>query len=396
MTSRISSLLVVSAIFLLAGCGLTGCGLAGCGDKIEPGTTKKSPSMTHRLAVVTARMMEQPLIYEAVGTVQAGLIANLSGKYPGEVKEIKVREGARVKKGDTLAILDQAQATAALHQAEAAFSEAKKAMDAAVSGRDSARAAKELALLTYQRYEKLRKTGAVGVQEFDEVETRHRQADASLMQAEDTVAASTARVKQAEAAVASAAVTLKEMVITAPYDGIISARLVDEGVLATPGMPLLTIETINGFRVDTELAETYIDYVRLQQKVLVSIPALSDKLIEGKITIIVPAADERSRSFLIKVTLSPDSRVKSGMFARVKIPLGTTSSLLVKKTAVVVRGQLTGLYLVDSEKIAHFSLIRTGRTFGDLMEILSGLKEGDNYVENPPLNLSEGDRVEAP
>jgi RND family efflux transporter MFP subunit len=386
MPNRISSLMVISAIFLLS----------GCGDKVEPGTTRESPSGTHRVTVATARIMAQPLMYEAVGTVQAGLVANLSGKYPGEVKEIRVREGARVKKGDILAIIDQAQARAALHQAEAAFSESKKAMNAAISGRDSARAAKELAFLTYQRFEKLRKAGAVGVQEFDEVQTRHQQADASLMQAEDAVAAATARVKQAEAAVASAAVTLKEMVITAPYDGIISARPVDEGVLATPGMPLLAIETITGFRVDTELPEANIDYVRLQQKVLVRIPALSDKLIEGKITIIVPAADERSRSFLIKVTLPPDSQVKSGMFARVQIPLGTASSMLVKKTAVVERGQLTGLYLVDSGKIAHFGLIRTGRTFGDLVEVLSGLKEGDNYVENPPLNLSEGDRVEVP
>lgn len=381
---------LVLSVFVLLAMLLSG----GCGEKIEPGETKQLPRTVHRLAVATARMTDERLIYEAVATVQAGLTANLSGKYAGAVKEIRVREGARVKKGDTLATLDQAQAVAGLHQAEAALSEAKRALAAAVSGRDAARAAKELALMTFRRFENLKKTESVGLQEFDEVEARHRQADAALAQAEELMQASTARVKQAEAALASARVTLEDMVITAPYDGIISARLVDEGVLASPGMPLLTIETANAYRVDALLAETYIDYVRLEQKVLVRIPSLNDEPLEGKITTIVPSADARSRSFVIKVSLPAYGQIKSGLFARVQIPLGTTSHLRVHKQAVVSRGQLTGLFVVDSENVAHFHLIRTGRAFGDLVEVLAGLKQGDRYVENPPLNLREGDGVE--
>jgi RND family efflux transporter MFP subunit len=367
----------------------------GCGDKIEPGTTRKPPTAVHRVAVGTARVMDRPLIHEAVATVQAGLTANLSGKYAGKVREMRVREGAQVKKGDTLVILDQAQSLAGLHQAEAALSEARKALAAALSSRDAARAAKQLALATYERYQNLKRSESVGVQEFDEVEARHRQADSALMQAEGLVEATSARIKQAEASVASARVIVEDMVITAPYDGIISARLVDEGVLASPGTPLLTIETANDYRADTVLAESYIEHVRLQQKVLVRIPALNDEALEGKITTIVPSADERSRSFLLKVKLPPHGQVRSGMFARVQIPLGATPYLLVSKKAVFTRGQLTGLHLVDSENVAHFHLIRTGRTFGDLVEVLAGLKEGDRYVESPPLDLREGDRVEA-
>jgi multidrug efflux pump subunit AcrA (membrane-fusion protein) len=159
-------------------------------------------------------------------------------------------------------------------------------------------------------------------------------------------------------------------------------------------MPLLTIETANAYRVDALLAETYIDYVRLEQKVLVRIPSLNDEPLEGKITTIVPSADARSRSFVIKVSLPAYGQIKSGLFARVQIPLGTTSHLRVHKQAVVSRGQLTGLFVVDSENVAHFHLIRTGRAFGDLVEVLAGLKQGDRYVENPPLNLREGDGVE--
>jgi RND family efflux transporter MFP subunit len=366
----------------------------GCGEKIAPGETKQPSKTVHRLAVATARITDERLIYDAVATVQAGLTANLSGKYAGAVKEIKVREGARVKKGQTLVILDQAQASAGFHQVEAALSEAKKALAAATSNRDAARATRQLALATFERYRNLKKTESVGDQEFDEVTARHRQGEAALAQAEDMVEASTARVKQATAAVAAARVTLEDMVLTAPFDGIISARLVDEGVLASPGMPLLTIETTSGYRADAVLAETYIDYAHLQQKVLVKIPALNDEILQGMITTIVPAADERSRTFLLKVAIPPHSQLKSGLFARVQIPLGASSCLLVHKQAVVTRGQLTGLFMVDAEKIARFHLIRTGRTFGDLVEVLAGLREGDRYVENPPLQLMEGDGVE--
>ena len=112
------------------------------------------------------------------------------------------------------------------------------------------------------------------------------------------------------------------MVLTAPFDGIISARLVDEGVLASPGMPLLTIETANAYRVDALLAELYIDYVRLEQKVPVTIPSLNDQLLEGKITTIVPSADERSRSFLLKISLPPHSLENQGFSHGFRSPSG--------------------------------------------------------------------------
>jgi RND family efflux transporter MFP subunit len=368
--------------------------LSGCGDKIEPGNSKRSPAAPFRVSISTARIVDHPLFYEAVATVQAGFTANLSSKIVASVKEVRVKESDRVKRGEKLVLLDQAQALAAFNQAEAVLGEAGKGYQAALSGRDAARSAKELASATYERYQNLKKTSSVGSQEFDEVEARRRQADAALLQAEAAVEAASARIKQAEAALKSARIALDDTIITAPYEGIITARQVDEGVLATPAMPLLTIETTQGYRVDMILSETHIEHVRPRQKVLVKIPAVSEEPIEGTIATIVPSADERSRSFLIKVALPSGSQVMSGMFARVQIPLGRTSPLLVSGNAIMTRGQLTGIYLLDSEKIVHFRLIRTGRVFGDSIEVLSGMKEGDRYVENPPLDLVDDARVE--
>jgi len=368
--------------------------LLSCGEKIEPGTSTKTPPVVKDVTVETARMTEQPVFYEAVGTVRAGITSNLDSKLLGTIEDIRVREGDRVKRGDTLLIIDQRQVKAGVRQAEAGLSEAKEARAAAISGSNAAKAEEELTLTTYKRYLTLKEKKLVSVQAFDEVEARHRQAKAASKKAEAMVDAATARVKQADASLSVVQVTEKDAVITAPHDGIISGKLVDKGDLAKPGSPLLVLETTRGFCVDMILPETYIDYVQARQKVTVKVPALKTGPLEGNVCTIVPSADQKSRSFLVKINIPIDLTVRSGMFARVQIPMGHSSKLLTDREAVVHRGQLTGLYIIDSKNIAHFRLLRLGKTFGDSIEVLSGLKEGDRYVQKPSPKISDGARVE--
>ena len=365
-----------------------------CGEKIESGTTTKSPQVVKDVTVATASMTDQPIIYEAVGTVQAGIRSNLSSKLLGTIVDIHVREGDHVKQGDTLVLIDQRQVNAGHRKAEAGLSEAKKGLAAAISSRDAARASEELALATYERYLNLRRDDSVSVQEFDEVEARYRQAKAALEQAGAMVEAATARVKQAEASLSTARVSKKDAVITAPHDGIITGKIVDKGDLAKPGSPLLALETTSGFCVDVVVPETYIDFVQPLQKVSVRVPALKTGLLEGNVCTIVPSADPRSRSFIVKIKLPIDRKVRSGLFARAEIPIGQSKMLLIPQKGVITRGQLTGLYLVDSKSIAHFRLIRLGKTFGDSVEVLSGLKEGDRYVLEPTSSIKDGVRIE--
>ncbi|MBW2163527.1 MAG: efflux RND transporter periplasmic adaptor subunit [Deltaproteobacteria bacterium] len=368
--------------------------LFACSEKTEPGTTTELHPVLKDVHVATVHMTDQPLIYEAVGTVRAGTTSNLAGKLLGTVKSIYVKEGDRVKQGDTLVIIDPRQVEAGLSMAEAGFSEAEKALNAAISARDAAHATERLALATYERYLNLKKEDSATAQEFDEVEARHGQAKAAMKGAEAMVEAGMARVRQAQAALVSARVTSQDAVITAPHDGIITGKLVDKGDLAAPGTPLLTLKTACGSRVDMVLPEIYINYVKIRQKVHVDIPALKMDPFQGAVSTIVPAADQRSRSFLIKISLPVDSHLKCGMFALVRIPIGHSSKILIPGDAVVFHGQLTGLYLVDSENIAHFRLIRMGRTFGHNIEVLSGLKEGDRYVTRPSPRLKDGARVD--
>ena len=353
--------------------------LMGCVEKIEPGNVKTSIKESVKATVVSAKIIRQPSIFESVGTVSANIVSTISSTLMGAVKEVFVREGDKVKKGDRLAIIDDRQTAAMLRQSKAALAEARRAETAAGAGA-------ELAIATYTRYQNLMKDESASPQEFDEIKSRYQQAQAGL-------AAAKQRVKQAEAGLSSAAASANDAVIVSPYDGTIRAKMVDVGDLAAPGKAMFLIENTDGYVVDLALPEQYIHTVGLNQEVTVTVSALNNKTFTGSVQEIFPAADAKSRSFLVKVRISADKALRSGMFARISIPVGESGLLLIPLTAVIHSGQLTGIYIVDDTQTAKFRLIRTGRTFGESIEVLSGLKQGDRYVTAPPPTLINGMKV---
>jgi len=367
----------------------------GCGDKIEPGNEKRSEVPIVKVPVAIARLTSQPLSYEAVGTVRPVATSTLSSKLMGTVKEIRVQEGDRVNQGQTLVVIDKRNVTAQFRQAQAALDEARQAEAAAASTRDAAVAGAQLARATYERYLKLIEEDSASRQEFDEVEARHRQAQASLKQVEQMLAAARFRVQQAAAAVSAAGVASDDAAILAPYDGIVTAKMSEVGDLATAGTPFFTLESMGGYRVDVVLPEAYFSAVRLNQSVMIRIPSLGDQPLEGSVETIVPVADQRSRSFLVKIRLPVDGAARSGMFARVVIRTGEERIMLIPASAVVPQGQLTGIFIVDDNQIARFRLIRAGRRFEDAVEIITGLNEGQRFVLSPPPALVDGAHVEA-
>ncbi len=370
--------------------------ISGCGEKIEPGAVKPSLARSIKAPVATAAVSPEPIHYEATGTVTAEDASTLSSKIMGVVKAVYVKEGDRVKKDQVLADIDPRQVGAQLHQAEAALSEARKAESAALSAQHAAGASADLARATYNRYVNLMKTESASRQEFDEVSARHRQAEAAQGQAQSMVEAARFRVQQAEAAVAGAWVSEKDARLVAPYDGVISAKLVDPGSLAAPGTPILKLENIDAFRVDMTVPESFIQSVALSQTVTVYIPSAGSRAFEGTIRAIFPAADAASRSFTAQVALAFDPAIRSGMFSRVILDRGTLETMLIPATALIRQGQLTGIFLLDADQIARFRLLRTGRTSGVMVEILSGLRPGDRFVTVPPPDMVDGLRVEVP
>ena len=327
----------------------------GCETKIGPGNTEPSSGQRIKVSVIQTEISREPFLYEAVATINAHTSSTISAKLMGTVQTVHVQEGDPVKEGDLLVTIDPRTVTAQLEQARAALAEAKRVEISAVSAKDAASAASELASATYRRYEQLLQEDSVSRQEFDEIESRFRQAKAAQAQTEAMAAAAHSRVMQARAAMEQATLARKDARVLAPYKGRVVAKMADTGTLASPGMPLLFIEQEGLFNAELVLPERHIQAVKAGMTVKVRVPALDNLEAEGVISHIIPAADPQSRSFDIKVKMPDGLDLKSGMFARVYVPLGGTGILMVPRTAVVQQGQLTGVFVVDDEKTARFS-----------------------------------------
>jgi RND family efflux transporter MFP subunit len=143
--------------------------------------------------------------------------------------------------------------------------------------------------------------------------------------------------------------------------------------------------------------ESRIGLIHLGDPVSVVFDAFGQKPMPGQVSEIVPTLDPASRSYIIKIDLrAPDSSplFRSGLFGKARFNTGTKKVLTVPVQSVLERGQLTFVYVVDPAKIAHMRLIQTGKPYGDRVEVLSGLSEGDLVILEPLSAVKDGAAVE--
>jgi RND family efflux transporter MFP subunit len=168
--------------------------------------------------------------------------------------------------------------------------------------------------------------------------------------------------------------------IHAPFTGVVTEKKVDAGTLASPGMAIFTIEDTRSYRLEVTVDESELRLVRAGQVSPVTIDALGNVQLSGKVVQIVPAADPASRSFLVKVELPADVRLHSGLFGRARFSRGERSVLLIPRTSLVDRGQLQGVYVLDANQIAGLRYVTLGKSTGEQIEVLSGLQDGEKLV----------------
>jgi len=167
--------------------------------------------------------------------------------------------------------------------------------------------------------------------------------------------------------------------------------------MAAPGAPLLTIESGGDYRLEAAVQESQINRIHLRDQVRVQIDALGQQELAGTVVEIVPASDPTSRSYLVKVSISPPGGnqqiIRSGLYGKARFVTGQTQAITVPQQAVVERGQLTSVYVVDQSGIARMRLVKTGKIYGDRVEVLSGLSEGEQIVVDAVAAVSDGSRV---
>jgi RND family efflux transporter MFP subunit len=361
----------------------------GCTAAREPVKDAVPAAVTVQVARVAVGDVSSPS--EAGGIVRARTTAAIASRIMAPVAAVHVRAGDRVRRGQPVVTLDAREIRANNARAIAAAAAAEEAVRAAEADTRAAEAGSKLARVTYDRIKGLSDRQSATAQELDQAAAAADAADGQLTGTRARAASAAASRDAANAAVQAAGVSVTYTVLSAPFDGVVTERSTDPGSMAVPGAPLLTIEDAGAFRLEVPLDEANAFHVDVGGTVDVRVDALGSWM-PARVTE-VARVDPASHSFLLRIDLPGDPRLRSGLFGRARFPGPPRRALTVPASAVFRRGQLTFVWTVDREDTARLRPITVGVTAGDRVEALAGVGDGDRVVLDPPASLSDGGRI---
>lgn len=340
--------------------------LASCGSEDKKAVTDNSPVIPVKVAQVSDNN-DSPFLAVS-GKIQAENSANLSTRMMGYVNNVPVNVGDKVSKGQLLVAINntdlqakRAQVNANITQATAAFNNAKK---------------------DYERFQALFAKNSASQKELDDMTSRFEMAKAGLEAAKQMKNEINAQFAYTN--------------ITAPFSGVVTSKTVKKGDMANPGQPLISIEAPGDFEVMAMVPETEISDIKKDTKVSVNVKSIN-QTISGKVTEVSTSAAQTGGQYLVKIALDKtDANILSGMFTTVQFPMerkAETAMVLIPKEAIVTNGQLSGVYTVSQSNTAILRWLRLGRTFGDQIEVLSGLNANESYIVSAEGKLFNGAKI---
>jgi RND family efflux transporter MFP subunit len=324
--------------------------IEGCGGKSKNENDvndKTQYTDTISVEAQTVKTSELSTTKTFSGTLEGEEQANIIAKIPERIMKINVKVGDYAKSGDILFELDKSGAQSQFYQAQAAYLNAQK---------------------NFERMQNLLKEGAVSQQAFDGTQTQYEVAKANFDAARSTVE------------------------ITSPLSGIVTAINVNIGDLANPAMPLATVANIGRMKAKFNVGELDVPSFFVGQSVEIYSEIKSDIVQTGKVFQLSKSANVQSRTFEMQAIFpnTSDKWFKPGMFCRVKVNMKTQKNALTIPMAALVKTDKTdGVYTINGDQ-AQFQPIETGITDGTLLEVKSGLKEGDKIVTLGMSNLKNG------
>lgn len=304
------------------------------------------------------------------GEVTAKQTANISTRMMGYINKIHVKPGDRVAEGQLLVSISnedvkakKAQVQAMINEAEAAAQNAKK---------------------DYERFQTLHQKNSVSDKELENVSLQH-----VSMQS---------KVEMARQQLEEVNAMLSYTNIRAPFTGVVTQKMADEGSMANPGMPILVIEQSSELQVVASVPEAYIPYVKIGDSATIELKSINQTL-NGKIIELSPSAYRTGGQYAMKLALDAKGKenVHSGMYVNIHLA-GVTGQTVAEKvmlanSSIVYRDQLTGVYVMNGNNEASLRWVRLGKSIGDQVEILSGLKQDDKVVVKASGKLYNGVKV---
>jgi len=338
----------------------------GCGNNAPKGAAESTTAIS--VEVGTAAGPTDHNFVTASGKIEAISSANISTRMMGYVDKIHVDMGDKVRSGQLLLSINNTDVSAKLAQVNAGIMEAQAAFD---------RAQKD-----FDRYTALFKENSASPKELDDITAQYEMAQARLNAAKEMKNEVNAQLSYAN--------------IRAPFSGVVTNRFIKAGDMAHPGMPLLEVEAPGKYQVMAMVPESEILGIKNNTEVQVLIKALNH-VAKGTVTEVSTSAKNTGGQYMVKVVLEEtEANILSGMYATVQFPVerkAAANAIMIPLEAVVENGQLSGVYTVSQSNTALLRWLRLGRTFGDAVEVLSGLSANEPYIVKADGKLYNGAKV---
>jgi RND family efflux transporter MFP subunit len=372
-------------VAVVAAALLTGATLAGCSARpaaAAPAGAEEPIAVT----VAEVAMTNVARAIDAGGVVQARTTATITARILSPVREVRVSPGDQVRKGQTLIVLDGDDLAAAARAARAAALAAEHGTKAAAAELQAADAALTLARASHDRIAALQAKRSATAQELDDATATLRGAEARVAGAFAQALQAASAVESARAAGDQANTTNSFTTIAAPFDGVITGKMVEPGNMASPGVALLRLEDTREFRLEVRVDESRIGQIRNGDSVPVFL-GIGTTSITGRVVEVSRAVDADARAFLVKIALPEARRHRSGEFGKARFQGTPRSALTIPSAAIVRRGQLTSTFVVD-QGVARMRLVNLSED-----EVLAGLTKSEVVILSPPAGVTDGRRV---
>ncbi|MBW1723151.1 MAG: efflux RND transporter periplasmic adaptor subunit [Deltaproteobacteria bacterium] len=400
LTRSVLNLVVIGSILAI-------CGLASAGEQEStvPVTT----------VVVRKHAIKQTLAL--TGSVEAFRRVTVYSKVTGVIEKLLVERGMKVKKGDVIAVVEhetelaqRKELLAAVEAAKVGVRQAEAADGVAQAALQQAEAQLENAVLEKTRAQNLYADNSIPKQKYDAIMAQYKialagrdLAAAKVKAAQAALAQAKVGLKQAEAALYRLDTRIADYTIRAPIAGVVTARFVDEGAMDSPSLPIVEIMDTSILKVNCDVAQVDAAKVKEGQEVKIITDAYPGVEFEGKVAIVNPSLDSKTRTLPVEIrttgkpvagkgegAVSP----KPGMFVKLTIAIGEKTALAVPRDCLM-RLPGTGVYylFVVKDGKAEKRTVEVGVGRDNLVEIISGVTEGDRVVIRGQANLKSGTPV---
>ena len=303
--------------------------------------------------VVTAKRENIITDYSANGTFLPKQEMNQSSEISGRIVNVLVKEGSRVGAGQVVATIKKDAIEVDMSQAQNNL---------------------QNAIIDNQRYENAFKTGGVTKQQLDN---------------------SRLQLKNAQAAVRAQSVRVNNAAVRAGISGTINKRMVEPGAVVSPGTPMFEIVNINSLKLSVLVDESQVGKIQLGQQVAINVNVLPEDSFSGRITFIAPKSDA-SLNFPVEIEVQNRGNLKAGMYATAIFQTNNgaeTQNMLTVPATAFVNGVSSGQIFVAQNGVAKLIKVTPGKVYGDKVQILNGLKNGDQVITSGQINLDNGSKI---